>query len=301
MGGSIATLRSCYKDYTEYTTSNFKMTSKRDTEAELATAVPAEPTSWDEDTVKNLGITFAPVADNTSDFTRTELRDKIPQRYFDVKMTFNWDGQESQYLKVDDAIIPYVAPPKPQAGRKSGPNKYGSNYVYASLPRVLLDHIINEAAVHGYNVIAGEPRMPSTEDDWWMTLNLNKHARVKMERKKGEGHTDASLSRIFLASKLGVTSNVVLSLKLKCSLQEEVKDDGSYYGHDEGSPVQPDDNTQWAIGSTMPAMFISDIGVDVPPPTRVQRSINDVPKNFTTTDADAGSDELTSKLKAFGI
>lgn len=277
------------------------MTTQAGKDAEVATAVPATPVDWDEDTVKNLGITFAPVADNTSDFTRTELRDKIPQRYFDVKMTFNWDGQESQYLKVDDAVIPYVPPPKPQAGRKAGTNKYGSSYVYASLPRILLDHIINEAAVHGYHVIAGEPRMPSTEDDWWMTLNLSKHARIKIERTKGEGHTDASLSRIFLATKLGVTSNVVLSLKLKCSLLEETKDDGTYFGFDEASPVQPGDDTQWAIGSSMAAMFIADIGIDVPPPTRIQRSVNDVPKTFTTTEADAGSDELSRKLKAFNI
>lgn len=267
------------------------MTSRREIEAEVATAVPAVPVDWDEDSVKNLGITFAPVADNTSDFTRSELRDKVPQRYFDVKMTFNWDGQESQYLKVDDAVIPYVPPPRAQAGRKAAPNKYGSGYVYASLPRVLLDHIINEAAVHGYHVIAGEPRMPSTEEDWWMTLNLSKHARIKMEREKGAGHTDASLSRILIATKLGITSNVVLSLKLKCSLPETTKDDGMYYEHDEPSPVQPTDDTQWAIGSSMAAMFIADIGIDVPPPTRIQRSVNDVPKTFTTTEADAGRSE----------
>jgi hypothetical protein len=268
----------------------------------VATAVPSVPVDWNEDNVKDLGITFAPVSDNTSEFTRSEIRSKIPQRYFDVKMTFTWHGEESQYLRVDDAVVPYVPPPTHTKGaRGSNTARYGAKYVYASLPKVLLDHIVNEAAVHGYRVHPGEPRMPSTEEDWWVTLNIAKNSKVRMERKRGEGHKDASLSRIFLASKMGVTANVILSLKLKCGLDEVAKDDGTYYDFDEDSPVTPGDDQEWNIGSSMAVMTISDVGIDVPPPQRVGRASASVPANFATTEADAGSDELAAKLKAFGI
>ncbi|KAJ5111044.1 hypothetical protein N7532_001579 [Penicillium argentinense] len=121
---------------------------------------------WNEDTVKDLEIEFAPVSDNTSEFTRTELRSKIPQRYFHVKLTFRWNGEESQYLRVDDGVVPYVHPPPPQKGGRTGSqnlSRYGSQYVYASLSRVL-DHIVNEDAARGYSVFPGEHRMPSIED-----------------------------------------------------------------------------------------------------------------------------------------
>lgn len=277
------------------------MSNANRTEEATATAVPAELTEWDADNVRNLGISFAPVADNTSEFTRTALRNKIPQRYFDVKMTFAWDNEQSPYLRVFDAVIPYVPPPKPQHGTKPPVSKYGTGYVYASLPRALLDHIVNEAADHGYNVMAGEANMPSDKDDWWVTLNLNKNAQVKVERRVGEGHTDANLSKIFLRTKLGVTSNIILSLKLKCSLEEVKKDDGEYYGHDEVSPVVPDENTLWNIGSTMASMVVSDICVDVPPPVRTRRVANEVPQNFAAVEADAGTEQLSAKLASFNL
>lgn len=271
---------------------------------DITTAVPNVPVEWNEDTVKDLEVEFAPVSDNTSEFTRTELRNKTPQRYFDVKLTFRYNGEESQYLRVDDGVVPYVHPPPPRKGGRTGTqnaSRYGSQYVYASLPRVLLDHIVNEAAAHGYRVYPGEPRMPSTEDDWWVTLNIAKNSKVRMERKKGEGHKDASLNRIFLATKMGVTTNVILSIKLKCSLEEVTKDDGTYFDFDEPSPVYPDEEQEWNIGSAMAAMTICDVAVDVPPPERTGRPSASVPANFATTEADAGSDELAEKLKRFNI
>lgn len=265
--------------------------------------VPDVPVVWDEDTLKNLTIDFAPRADNTNEFTRTEVRSKVPRRYYDVKLSFEWNGKTSSYLKADDGIIPYVPPRPPRNNRKGAPpqNNYGRSFVYASLPRGLLDRIINEAANHGYRVHPGDPKMPSNDDDWWVTLNISQGAHVKMERKKGAGHTDASLSRIFMASKLGVAANLVLSLKLKCSVDEAVKEDGTYYDFDEASPAVPDEDTIWTLTSSAAAIYITDVGVDVAPPVRETGSAAAVPASFATTEADSAADDMEEKLKKLGI
>lgn len=113
----------------------------------------------------------------------------------------------SRYLGLgDDAIIPYVPPrpPKSNRDRSAVPaNNYGKPYVYASLPRVVLDRIVNEATNHGYRVHPGDPKMPSADEDWWLTLNISQGAHVKMERAKGKGFKDTSLSRIFMGVQEG--------------------------------------------------------------------------------------------------
>jgi hypothetical protein len=70
-----------------------------------------------------------------------------------------------------------------------------------------------------------------------------------------------------MASKNGVMANVILSLKLKCSVEEQLKEDGTYYEHNELSPAAPDDHTLWLISSRAVAMFITDIDIDAAGPT----------------------------------
>ncbi|KAF7585160.1 hypothetical protein BBP40_012061 [Aspergillus hancockii] len=263
--------------------------------------VPNVAVDWDSDAAQKLEVIYADRADNTSEFTRNSLRDKIPRRYFDVKMSFAWENDTSAYLRVNDAIIPYVPPRgKPKKGGAPS-NNYGKGYVYASFHRVLLDRIVNTAASHGYRVHPGDPKMPSTDEDWWITLNISEGARIKMERKKGAGHTDTSLGRLFMASKKGIAANVILSLKLKCSVEEHVKEDGTYYDHDEPSPAMPDEDTVWTLSSSVATMYVTDIDIDAMPPARETRSAAAPPQSFVTTEADAASDDLAAKLKRMGI
>ncbi|KAL1966807.1 hypothetical protein VTN77DRAFT_3772 [Rasamsonia byssochlamydoides] len=273
------------------------------TSVEEAVAVPDRAVEWTPESVKNLEITFAQIADNTSEFTRTEIRSKVPKRYYDVKLSFAWEGKESPYLRMDEAIIPYVPPRIQRKGARGGAgnNAYGSRYVYAALPRCVLDHIVDEAVAHGYRVALGDPKMPSTSEDWWVTLNFSTGAHVKIERQKGAGFTDTSLGRIFLASKRGVSANIIMSVKLKCSVDEATKEDGTFYDWNEASPAVPDNDTEWVISSSISGMFITDVGVSVDPPPRDTSSATAPPKAFVPTEADRGSDELAEKLRALGI
>ncbi|PWY90549.1 hypothetical protein BO94DRAFT_593418 [Aspergillus sclerotioniger CBS 115572] len=103
---------------------------------EPVVAVPNERVEWDTDTAHSLHVAFAPVSDNTSDFTRNNLRNKIPRRYFDVKMTFAWQGVESVFLRADDGIIPYVFPPAKAKKTAGQATSYGKSYVYAAAVKV---------------------------------------------------------------------------------------------------------------------------------------------------------------------
>ncbi|KAL4864624.1 hypothetical protein BDV12DRAFT_200953 [Aspergillus spectabilis] len=276
-----------------------------DADAEEHIAVPQNAVEWDDDTVKGLEIHFAEISDNTTEFTRYEVRTPEPRRYFDIKMTFSWQGMLGSYFKADDAVIPYV-PPKDtrRSSRRGAPptNNYGKGFVYAGLPRPLLDHILNEAASRGYHVASGEDRIPSTAEDWWITLNLAKNVSTKMSRKKGAPFTDASLPRIFMTSKKGITANLIMSIKLKCSVPEALKDDGTYYDWDElSSPAQPAEDQLWHISCSTAEIRITDIDVDVPPPQIVYSATKRAPPKFAVTETDAASDALEGKLKALGL
>ncbi|RHZ46255.1 uncharacterized protein CDV56_103216 [Aspergillus thermomutatus] len=109
-------------------------------DAKPVVPVPSAPVAWDDDTVKSLDVVFAPIGDNTNEFTRDEIRTKVPRRYFDIKLSFQWDGQESVYLKADDSVIHYVPPrpPRGNRGKSAVPvNNYGISRVVHSMARVL--------------------------------------------------------------------------------------------------------------------------------------------------------------------
>ncbi|KAL3440022.1 hypothetical protein BJX65DRAFT_291235 [Aspergillus insuetus] len=273
------------------------------TDAVEHTAVPDVQVDWNDESVKDLGIQFAEIADNTTEFTRFEVRTPEPRRYFDVKMTFTWKGKLGSYLKGDDAVIPYVPPRETRRSNRRGAppaNNYGKGFVYACLPRALLDHILNEAASHGYKVAPGEARVPSTADDWWITLNLAKNVSVK--RPKNGAMVDASIPRIFMTTKKGISANVIMSVKLKCSVPEAVKEDNVYYEWDEfDSPAQPTDDQLWTISCSTAEIRITDIDMDVLPPEIVSAYSKREPPKFAVTEADAGSADLEDKLKALGL
>lgn len=53
--------------------------------------------------------------------------------------------------------------------------------------RLRFPAVVNEAAVCGLKVHPGESRMPSMEEDWWVTFNISKNTKAHMERKGGGG------------------------------------------------------------------------------------------------------------------
>ncbi|KAL4800344.1 hypothetical protein BDV19DRAFT_384698 [Aspergillus venezuelensis] len=261
---------------------------------EEKTTVPNVAVEWNEETVRDLGIQFEEVADNTSEFTRFDIKTPEPRRYFDVKMTFSWNGQIGGFLRADDAVIPYV-PPKDssRSSRRGAPptNNYGKGYVYVCLPRVLLDRIVNKAATHGHMVALGEEKIQSTKKDWWITLNLSKKARIRMSRKKGDKPTDTSIACIFMSSKMGVTANVIMSIKLKCSVPEATRDDGTYYDWNEmDSPPRPDESTMWYISYSTAEIRITNVGIKVQPPVINYTFTKQKALEFVLTDADEASE-----------
>jgi len=262
---------------------------------------PVGPEEWTPDNVLLLGISFAPLVDNTSDFTRNTIKSKIPRRYFDMKMTFTWDGKESEYLRVNGACAPYVPPP---TSRKTGGRvpaiKYGTEYVYAGVPRCLLDRIKECAEMTGAKAVPGG-KLVSTDEDWWMTLSFTTNTTVKVYQNGVA--KNVSLARIFAATNKGVMCNVFLSMKLKCSVQEEKREDGNYYEWNENSTAVPNPSTEWQIAPTLVSAVVTDINMEMEPPAKSEDGkyrAQEAPV-FAPSEADIANDELSSALSQLGI
>ena len=281
--------------------------STQQTSAAAAAAVAAashEPVTWTAETGQGLVVMMSAMNDNTSEFTRSNLRGKgPPKRYYDSKLTFVCGDSQSQFLRLNEAIIPYVPPRAPsRPSQSSAASAYGSQYAYACFPRAVLDRLLDQTAVHKYRVdSAGDAKLQSNDEDWWTTLNFAPNCQVKGQTKAGGALQSISLPRVFLASKLGVIANVVVTVKVKCAIDEARKEDGSYYDWSEESPAIPNTETVWSVATSAVALYVVDMNIDVDPPARQAAAALTAPVEFAATSADLAGDSLAGKFAALGL
>lgn len=70
-----------------------------------------------------------------------------------------------------------------------------------------------------------------------------------------------------------MSCNVILTLKLKCSVKEATKSDGTFYRWDERSPAVPGRDTIWTVAGTAVGMFVTDIELDIQSPQRASEEL----------------------------
>lgn len=267
-----------------------------------ASAVPAGPEFsqcvgsgyYDESVPK---IFVGEMVDGTTVYTRDEVDAKAGKahRYYSHPITFGVDGQTSNYLKCNEVLVPYVPPPP--AKKDSPPANYGVGFIYAALPPSLLDAIANAAAESGLVVSLTEPRILSTKSDWWVTISLNEKNPVKVcldgENKR------VSLARIFTTTKAGVSLNAVLSIKLKCKIEESKDDNGQYLPWYNPDPVYPNENDIWTVAVQMHTAFLDDTEIAVALPAKPAFQSN--APVFKPREEDKAKDALVAKLRKLNI
>ncbi|KAL1989584.1 hypothetical protein VTN49DRAFT_6781 [Thermomyces lanuginosus] len=86
-------------------------------------------------------------------------------------------------------------------------------------------------------------------------MNIAKGARTRVQKSPGGSFVDVNLHNIFAATRKGVSCNVILTLKLKCSVKEATKSDGTFYRWDERSPAVPGRDTIWTVAGTAVGTF----------------------------------------------
>lgn len=104
-------------------------------------------------------------------------------------------------------------------------------------------------------------------------MNIAKGARTRVQKSPGGSFVDVNLHNIFAATRKGVSCNVILTLKLKCSVKEATKSDGTFYRWDERSPAVPGRDTIWTVAGTAVGMFVTDIELDIQSPQRASEEL----------------------------
>lgn len=262
--------------------------------------VPIGTGIWDEKELPKLKVNIGDLKDNTTAFTRGMNAGKpggTVMRYYERPVTFTFNGETSLYLAHRDVYIPYIPPP-PTQGR-SNPSKYGVSYVYACLVRGIAQAIANDASQQrGLLVATSEPKVASTEDDWWVTLNFQSTSKVFNVQKEGK-QEPVVLARILNAMKSTLTCTLVVSMKLKCSLEELKGPDGKYMSLEESTHPGPDSNTMWNIAVTPANAVITGMDQQVIPPERTTGAPE--PVVFAPSADNDASQKLLEELAKLGI
>lgn len=254
---------------------------------------PSSALEWNDKNITELTVVVGNIHDNTSAFTRSNPSGK-DKRYFEIPLTFSANGVSSSVISVNDVVVPYVPPPPAASGRKS---KYGKEFIYGSISPVVIDHILNAAALKGYSVQKGDIGLIQEADSVWCTLNIGKNCLIKTPT----GHT---LPLILAKTKAGVMANFGFTMKLKCSLQEGVDPEtNELYGIDDHI-IKPGDEDVWSLNITSSWGWVVDVNLDILPPKSSGLKPSKAPVTHVApppTDGDQLTDEVLKKLQSFNL
>ncbi|KAK3946794.1 hypothetical protein QBC32DRAFT_329032 [Pseudoneurospora amorphoporcata] len=253
---------------------------------------PRNNGEWVDSNINELKITFDDVKDNTSEFTRTKVKDGGSKRYFDVKIKFSASGVSSGHVTLNEVLVPAQAPRD-----TTSENKYGNTFYYASISPDFMKHLQKAAREAGFEVPLQDPSLISeSEEDCWWTINAAKGSKVTIA-----GEPEKTLAYVMRATGYsGVFANLVVTAKLKCTMEEAVNPEtGTYYGV-KGSPVWPGVNVEWKLNLVSSWGYITDIGIDIAPPSNTSGFGEPAPVP-SITDSDKPSNLLLDKLKNLSI
>ncbi|KJZ69349.1 hypothetical protein HIM_11260 [Hirsutella minnesotensis 3608] len=160
---------------------------------------------WTPELLNRIQVEIDDVKETTSPFTRS----KNPgNRYWKAYVHFKFEKFESKIIKMTDCDVPHIKA-----------SNYGTDFIIARLQKSVGDKIVAEALKKDIVVSLDDKRVPSDENNWWLTIN-NTSGRIGTINPRGE-FDPKDLGAIFKATEEGVKLNLDLVFSLKLTLENK--------------------------------------------------------------------------------
>lgn len=227
--------------------------------------------TWTEAALRDITIEF-PFLTGKNETTNDLTRSTRPEaRYWKAPIVFRYGQFTSDTMRFDNVSIPYQTS-----------KGYGTNFIYLCLP----GHAANIFAEAGRTKRPTKVTEKSLAPDrarWWKIANnvQNSFGVIDNNSKKFRVR---SLETIFDSTQSGVTASVVLKFHFKASTEEK-------------EPLKQ--TNVGTVAVTVVRGYLSDVNVNIEPPTRV--ALTKQAPEPTATSSDIASDDLMKRLADLGL